>query len=162
MKNILSCAATLIFILAAGFGQAAAENGGTAARVAVSADPRVELMSIIFRLAGNREYNRGAVRSYVEDVEKHFGPFKDHPAIKYAAELSKKNRVSYDAVMTMAVHTTDTVSLGERVPFSPKPGAMDDRWSPETARKFLSLARNFVKDTGFNEFYAAHEPLYEL
>lgn len=162
MKNILRCAAALIFILAAGFGPAAAENGGTAARVAVSADPRVELMSIIFRLAGNKEYNRGAVLSYVEDVEKHFRPFKDHPAIKYAVELSKQRGVSYDAVMTMAIHTTDTATLGERVPFSPKPAAMDDRWSPAAARKFLALARDFVKDTGFNEFYAAHKPLYEL
>ncbi len=29
----------------------------------VRVDPRIELMSIIFRLAGNPEYNRGAVKT---------------------------------------------------------------------------------------------------
>ena len=37
----------------------------------VVVEPRVELMSIIFRLAGNREYNLGRVDSYTNDVEKH-------------------------------------------------------------------------------------------
>jgi hypothetical protein len=45
----------------------------------VAVDPRVELLSIIFRLAGNQEYNRGAVASYNEDVDRWFGGRKNHP-----------------------------------------------------------------------------------
>ena len=162
MKNKFTCLAAVFFMLSAGVAGAGAEEAGKAARITVAADPRVELMSVIFRLAGNKEYNTGAVPSYVEDVEKHFGPFKEHPAVKYAAELRETRGVSYDAVMAMGIHTTDTVTLGERVPFSPKPKTLDDRWTIEGARKFLVLARDFVKDTGFNEFYAAHKPLYEV
>src|SRR5262249_1702982 len=46
--------------------------------VDVTVDPRVELLSIIFHLAGNPEYNQAQVRSYADDVTTHFGPFKDH------------------------------------------------------------------------------------
>ena len=36
----------------------------------VAVDPRVELLSLIFRLAGNREYNmENVVESYAGDVE---------------------------------------------------------------------------------------------
>jgi hypothetical protein len=40
-------------------------------------DPRIELMSIIFRLAGNYEYDQGGVLPYVEDINAHFGRFKN-------------------------------------------------------------------------------------
>ena len=161
-KNLkMLTAAALVPLCFHGAARAAGTPVSTAA-VTVAVDPRVELMSVIFRLAGNREYNRCRIPSYDADVEKHFGPFKDHPAVKFAAELKKKNGVSYDAVMTMAIHMTDTVTLGEKVPFDPKPQAMDDRWNTADAGKFLELARGFVKDTGFNEFYAAHKGLYDL
>ena len=49
--------------------------------VDVTVDRRVELMSIIFRLAGSPEYNHLSSRSpYSRDVESHF-PEK-HPAIE--------------------------------------------------------------------------------
>jgi hypothetical protein len=47
-------------------------------------DPRMELMSIIFRLAGNNEYNQRGVIPYVEDITKHFDPYKNHPAVEMA------------------------------------------------------------------------------
>jgi hypothetical protein len=55
----------------------------------VRVDPRVELMSIIFRLAGNPEYNRGEVKSYVDDVEDRFGSFREHAVVEMARELRK-------------------------------------------------------------------------
>ena len=62
----------------------AAAEKPAAPHVTVSVDPRVELMSILFRLAGNPEYNQGRVPSYVQDVESHFGRFRDHPVVKLA------------------------------------------------------------------------------
>ena len=43
----------------------------------VLVDPRVELFSLIFRLAGNPEYNRCGIPSYNEDVERYFAKYKD-------------------------------------------------------------------------------------
>ncbi len=143
-----------------------AAHAGTAEKQAarpftVSVDPRVELMSILFRLAGNGEYNQGRVPFYVRDVESHFGRFRDHPAVKRAKELRQTRGVSFNAPMGLAVHVTDAVTLQERIPLSPLPDSMDSRWIPESAKEFLVLARQFVADTDFKGFFDKHEPLYQ-
>lgn len=46
----------------------------------VRVDPRVELMSVIFRLAGNPEYNQSRLTSYIQDVEEHFACVNFYPA----------------------------------------------------------------------------------
>ena len=128
----------------------------------VVVDPRVELMSIIFRLAGNSEYGQGRVPSYVDDVEAQFGEFRDHPAVKLAGELRRTRGVSYDAVMSMAVHVTDACALEEKVPFEPQPPGLDGRWPIAKARRFLEAARQFVEESSFEEFVEKHRALYEL
>jgi hypothetical protein len=141
---------------------AAATEKSAARLFTVSVDPRVELMSILFRLAGNREYNQGRVPSYVQDVESHFGRFRDHPAVKLAQELRQTRGISFNAPMGLAVHVTDAGSLQEKVPLSPLPDSMDSRWTPGAAREFLALARTFVAETDFKGFLDEHEPLYRL
>jgi hypothetical protein len=126
----------------------------------IAVDPRVELMSVIFHLAGNPEYNQGRVEGYVKDVEERFGPLRDHAAIGLARELRRKNRVCFDACMSMAVHLKDAETLEEKVPFDPRPDGLDGRWPLEKSRKFLAATRNFVSESKFQEFIAAHRKLY--
>ncbi len=127
----------------------------------VQADARVELMSLIFRLAGNPEYNKGKIESYSRDVEEHFGKYRSHEAVRTAQRLRGSRGVSYDAVMSMAVHLKDAFSLEERVPFDPSPETLDSRWRPDEARDFLAKARSFVADSGFREFYEKHAPVFD-
>ncbi len=75
-----------------------------AARITVEADPRVELIGIVFRLAGNPEFNEGVLRSYVKDIERHFGDFDDHPAVRLATKLRSTRKMSCDGPMSLAVH----------------------------------------------------------
>jgi hypothetical protein len=124
-------------------------------------DPRVELLSIIFRLAGNDEYNQPSSKSpYSADVEKHFGKFRGHPVVLKARELASNDGVSFDAVMSMAVHIDSVESLKERVPFDSPDCKLDKRWKPSEARTFLKLAHDFVKETDFQKFLDEHQPLY--
>ena len=140
----------------------AAQAGQKEPRLSVTVDARVELMSIIFRLAGNPEYNQGKVASYLADVDEHFGPYRDHKVVELARNLRRTRGVSYDAVMSMAVHLTDAESLGEKVPLDPHPASLDARWRTDEAREFLRLARQFVSDSSFAEFVAEHQQLYQL
>jgi len=136
-----------------------------AARPALTAsvDPRVELMSIIFRLAGNPEYNMPVSQSpYSAAVERHFGKFRSHPAVAKARYLRCSRGVSYDAVMSMAVHIEDAVNLRERVPFDNPACKLDSRWRPAEARDFLRAARAFVKETGFAGFMRKHQALHAV
>ena len=128
----------LIVVIAAAAGLAqstvtAAEStnramSGSAPLLRVVVDPRVELLSLIFRLAGNREYNMARVESYAEDAEKQFGKFRGQGVVKLAQELRGAHGVSYDAVMSMAVHLTDAEHLKLRLPLQPWPEGLDKRW----------------------------------
>jgi hypothetical protein len=162
MKKVILLVFVLVpcqYNLAISSEAAEAKVGRLPLRVVV--DPRVELMIVIFHLAGNPEYCMGKVDSYTNDVEKHFGEFRTHPAVKLAQKMRDEHSVSYDACMSMAVHLTDTEKCEEKIPFDPRPENLDARWSEDDAREFLAATRQFVKDTRFNEFITAHRSLYE-
>lgn len=128
----------------------------------VRVDPRVELMTIIFRLAGNKEFNQRISYPYVHDVDERFAPFKNHEAIRAARRLRNQSSVSYDAVISMAMHIDNAYDLRERVPFEPQPERLDRRWQADDARDFLELARAFARETRFKKFIEKHETLYKL
>lgn len=130
--------------------------------ITVRVDPRVELFSIIFRLAGNREYNQGRVPSYLEAVEAHFGPHRDHAAIRAAQQLRATRGVSYDAVMSMAVHLTNASDLQEVTPINAETCALDARWDRAQARIFLEKVRDFARDADFAGFIEQQRPFYDL
>jgi hypothetical protein len=165
----------VVIAAAAGLAQAAVTAAETTNRAAspaapgsvhslrVVVDPRVELLSLIFRLAGNREYNmENAVESYAGDAEKQFGKFRGHAVVNLAQELRDTHGVSYDAVMSMAIHLTDAEDLKLRVPLEPWPDGLDRRWTAPDASNFLAAARQFVKDSSFQKFIEQHRPLYQI
>lgn len=126
----------------------------------VQVDPRVELMSVLFRLAGNPEYNQGRVDSYTEHVEKHFAPFREHEAVKLARQLRERRGVSFDACMSMAAHLRDVRELKLLVPLESWPVGLDRRWTKSDIAEFLKAARSFVVDASFQEFLQQHRTLY--
>ena len=127
----------------------------------VSVDPRAELMSVIFRLAGNPEYSRAKVDSYAKDADKHFAPYKDHAVVVLARKLRATRGVSYDAPMSLVPHLTAPPELKEKVSFEPRPEGLDGRWRIDELREFLHEARRFAQDSNFEAFLKAHGELYE-
>jgi len=136
-------------------------DGQDRANLKVTIDPRVELMGVIFHLAGNPEYNRCKSKSYMKNLNEHFAGHREHPAVKMATKLRKTRGVSYDAVMGMAVHIEDINSCREIVPFVPRPETLDGRWRINKAREFLGHCRDFVKETDFNAFLAKNKSQYD-
>jgi hypothetical protein len=140
------------------------QDPGTSAdavRIEAAVDPRVELLSLVFRLAGRPEYNRPESASpYSREIEEAFGPFRDHAVVAQAQRLTRERGVSYDAVASLAVHLSDVGTLGERVPFDLPPVALERRWSAEHARGFVRELRDFVEITGFGEFVAEQADFY--
>jgi len=129
------------------------------AAVTIEVDPRVELIAIVFRLAGNYEFNQGRIRSYVRDIERQFGDFDDHPAIKLAARLSSTRRMSCDGPMSLAVYIDRY--FRPRKTFEQWPWGLDGRWKKQETAEFIEKLRQFAAETKFNEFYKAHTSLYE-
>ena len=148
---LLSLAAAVLPALAAPATQPA---------ITVSVDPRVELICIIFRLAGNPEYSRGKVDAYTRDVEQHFRPFANHAVVNHVRQLRRTRGVSFDAPMGLAVLLSDPPDLKEAVPLEPRPDELDLRWRPDEVRQFLVHARDFAKQSNFEAFFAARKGLY--
>ncbi len=129
------------------------------ADVEVAADPRVELMAVVFRLGGNPEFRQSPVPEYNKKITEHFLPFAAHPVVAMAKELRSKHGVSYDAVTSMAVHLSDIdglkliVSVNEAV-------SLDERWPREQIPEFLAKLRDFAAQSKFNEFFQSNRGEY--
>jgi hypothetical protein len=153
-----------IFLLLA-FTPLAAQSASTATTlhresftVSAKVDPRVELMSIVARLAGYDEYVNNDFKLYADDVDKHFQKYKKHPAIEFARQLRQSNDVGFDAVMRMAVHLGLPPSLASRVAFTEH--IPDRRWGKEGAERFVRLLREFYNDADCESFFRSHAGLY--
>jgi hypothetical protein len=79
--------------------------------------------------------------------------------ILFARELAQKKSIGFDAVMAMAIHLQQPplwepiVSFEERLP--------EQRWTSQDAQKFVSLLKQFYKDTACENFFEAHKALYK-
>jgi hypothetical protein len=121
------------------------------------ADKRVETLSIVFRLAGNNEYNSTQFKFYTDRIENHFAPYKNHKLILFAKKMREENGVSYDAVMDMAVHLDN--KFNPRSEFTD--AIPDPRWGKGNAKKFVNLLKKFYRDARCDEFFKSNELLYK-
>jgi len=120
-------------------------------------DKRVELLGIVFRLAGNKEYNATFFKIYTDKVETHFDAFSGHSLIKFAKELKETKGISYDAVVSMAIILDD--NLNPLIDFSTT--IPEKRWTENDATKFIRLLKKFYKDADCEGFFRENEELFQ-
>lgn len=117
------------------------------------ADPRVELVSVVFRLAGNVEFNQPTARSpYSEAADQHFHAWREHAAVTQARELRGKNGVSFDAVVGLAVHLDNSFAVRGDLPSGARPERLDRRWPPDEVPRFVEALRDFARVSRFPDF----------
>ena len=129
----------------------------SAQQVKVEASETIELMSIMARTAGYREYHMDMAGQYTEETEAWFAPFESHPAVTYMQSLKPKYGIGYDAVASMSLHTeTDgkTVRLIDAT-------TLEKRWGKVNLDSCLIYINQFYTDTRFHEFYMQHKDFYE-
>lgn len=122
-------------------------------------DERVELLSIVFRLAGAQEFSSTQFKRYTDNIERYFAAYKNHELISYIKKIRKENGIGYDAVMKMAVH------LGPAPGFKPLVKLSDSvpekRWKMEKAQEFIRLLGKFYKDSRADVFFKANADIYK-
>lgn len=121
-------------------------------------DPRVELMSIVARLAGLREYQTGLVAVYTDSVDRWFAPYKEHPAVRFVKKLRKRKGLGYNALPIMGVYLTELPTVEARLPLTPT--QPEDRWGIKDGEKFIRLLGDFYRDTRCEEFFAGQDSLF--
>lgn len=126
----------------------------------VQVDERVELLSIIFRLAGAPEYSTRRIPAYADAIDAHFGSLRDHQAVLAAKKLREEHGISHDAVAVLAIQLGPLPQLSERGPFDQ--AQLGDRWKPDMARSFLAQVRAFAAESNAAAFFQQQRPLYRV
>jgi hypothetical protein len=123
----------------------------------VAVDHRVELLAIVFKLAGAPEYNQNRFAPYIADVQAYFSPHKQHAAIERVRAVRQSNGLTFDAVMSVAVHVSDPPELRPLVPFE----SGRSRWRAPAVASLIDELRRFTVETRAVEFFTSHRTLYD-
>ncbi len=123
-------------------------------------DERTELLSVVFRLSGAREYQNNSIKMYTDSVDTYFEPFEKHKVVKMAKKLRKMRGVAYDAIMSLAVHISienGTVLFNKDVTRD----NLDGRWG-KSLNKFMTHLNDFYKVSNFGTFYQSKREIYGI
>jgi len=117
----------------------------------VKVDGRVELMSILFHLAGTKEY-QSVDTPYSRAVDARFAQWKEHPAVVASRELRENHGISYNAPIGLAVFLDKNTLL----PLARLAGAeeLDERWNEVPIRPYLDKVRDFATVANVSGFFA--------
>lgn len=132
-----------------------------AQNLAPTVDKRIELMALVFRLAGAEEYqpSYNYKSSYTDKIERKFAPFRGSEVVKYTQQLRNKYGIGFDAVILFALYTEITdgkVAFRNDVDIR----NLDKRWPQDSLPKYMNLLNKFYKQTGFDAFFASNADLY--
>lgn len=120
-------------------------------------DERVEMLSIVFRMAGAEEYSSEQFKLYTNKIYKHFAPYKNHPISAFIQKQRETVGTGYDAVMKMAVHVSPAPEFRPLVTFTDN---LPERWGKKQAEEFLTLLRQYYKDSKCDAFFVQNRELY--
>ena len=127
------------------------------AQIKVEVSETVELMAILSRTAGFREYCMDMGGQYTKDTEAWFAPYKNHPIVAYYQNLRSDYGISYDAVMNMAINLAID---GNGVKILTEKNGLERRWQNVEIDTFLVRLNQFYTDTHFHDFYTQHQAFY--
>lgn len=118
--------------------------------VRIEVDRRVELLSVLFRLAGVPPYEQAGT-PYALAADDRFLQFGRHPAVAATRTLARNVGISYDAPVELAVYLNDSMQPSR--PLDPLPQGLDTRWKGVDIDAYLLLVRRFAAESRFDDFY---------
>lgn len=122
-------------------------------------DKRVEILSIIFRLAGNPEYNMKFAKNYVNDIHNHFDKYEDHSVVKFAKELAQEKNMGFSKVMFLATHLQFVNNKFLLIKESES--NLKGKWDEADAVNFVKLLNDFYYKSEFELFFNTHKLFYD-
>lgn len=157
MRNVIGIIFSLILIVPS-YAQSKNSIDDTY-KVKAKVDKRVELLTIIARLAEFDEYSSTPLEAYGSDIDGFFSKFKDHKVVSIFKRLREEQGLGYDAVMNMAVHLNPPPSLTPKVEITID--VLDNRWgNNEIVQEFLQQLQDFYNTTNCDIFFKQQSQLY--
>lgn len=139
--------------------QPAAQPAGV--RIAAKVDPTVEFLSAVARNAGFEEYRmKNAASPYAQRVDALLKPHLEHPAFEQMRIMRREHGMSYDAVMSLAMHLGPPPALVERVDFDARPPRLDARLETRGTRRLVAQLRDLATQCLWADFVAKEAAFY--
>ena len=117
----------------------------------------VELMGLIWRLAGSHEYNQCQVHTVASSANQYFASMKNHQAVTLAKQYYQQG-VCYDAVTGYA----NQLIFDEegKIIFDPdylagSNSSFDDRWSYQQKNNMLAAVNDFYEASKFHDWFVS-------
>jgi Domain of unknown function (DUF4932) len=123
-------------------------------------DTRVELLSIVFRLANAKDFSDDINPVYTSAIQKHFDKYSNHALIKYVRHLKDSIEIAHWDVPTFAVHLSQPPSLDPLVQFNDTVPANIWGKNAELSLKLVKLIKQFYKDAKCAEFFESQKEYY--
>ena len=114
----------------------------------------VELMGLIFRLAGAKEYKQCHVSSVANSADSYFAPFKNHKAVELANEC-RRTGVGYDAVTGYGCQLifNDKGEIIFDTDYQEGSNPSFDRWTDQQKNDMLAAVNDFYKESKFHDWF---------
>lgn len=140
----------------------AADAPSARRRVTVRVDPRVEVFSMLQRVAGLPPYapTRTTPTPYERRVDAKLATLAGHPAVASTQRLAEEHGIGFDGPMCLAVHLS-WPGLEPRVPLRPLPPGLDDRWQDVDVHAYLGEVRAFVAAGDLEGFFAQERAFFD-
>lgn len=149
-----------LILLFVSLGSIAQTNKKPQFIVVAKVDERIELTSIVARLAGYEEYVQNGFKLYADKVDDHFAKYKNHAAVEFAKEVRERNSIGFDAIPNLAVSLHPAPLLTPRFVFNNE--VPDKRWGKTDAEKFARLLKQFYIDADCETFFKQHADTYRI
>lgn len=133
--------------------------GTQAQPLPVSFSEGVDLMAVVWRLAGDRTFNASTVPSYCQAVDDYFAAYKGHPVVAKAIECMETTGIGYDAVASYGLHLviTNEGQISYDQQFADHGDTSFDRWSEQQKADFLPILEDFYRESRFHQWFVSTE-----
>ena len=115
----------------------------------------VELMGLIWRLAGAGEYNQCQVSTVADSADKYFASMKNHYAVNLAKRYYQYGGIAYDAVTGYA----NQLIINELGLITFDPDYLEgsntsfDRWNYQQKNDMLAAVNDFYEKSNFHDWF---------
>ena len=117
----------------------------------------VELMGLIWRLAGSHEYNQCQVHTVASSANQYFASMKNHQAVTLAKQYYQQG-VCYDAVTGYAnqlIFDDEGKIIFDPDYLAGSNSSFDDRWSYQQKNNMLAAVNDFYEASKFHDWFVS-------
>ncbi len=138
-------------------GSPPSANEGPETGFAIVVDPRIELMNVVLTFTELPFYGKipQTTYRYYQDVIDHFGPFRNHDAVKWCNTFPYFRDMSFPEQMMLYMSDPPTMTLQYEPP-SHVPRELIDG-----AKHTADLLNRFAAESKFMDFWNAHRSYYD-